>query len=312
LATYTIDKDGGGDYTSISAFESDTVANDIGEMEDNGTDYDETNTFAGASNRTLRAKAGHRHDGTWNSGGVEINPSSSGHIFTIGEDDFTAEGIVLTDPEGVSSEGFRLDDADGFLCDRCIFRDFTEDNQDGIYCGNFGSTDTATFKIKSCLFYNIGRFAIQFQNSDNKTVFVHNCTGYKCNAQDNSADYGCFGGDSGYNSNNSTMHCDNVLAIDANTNGDPFQDAALSTLNCTNCGTDAADITDGGAADISGNQESLTDTDEFVSTSGTIDLHLKSGATSIDNGTDLSSDSDLAVTLDIDSVTITGTYDKRS
>lgn len=311
-------KSSGGDYSTIAGWEA---ATDIsltekmtGELYDDGGDWTERVTFAGATGQTasiyreIVAAASDRHTGTVGGGGVELNPGSNGHIFTISEDNFRIDGLIMGNCGGGSAECCRINNT-GFRASHCIFYDQNTSQQDGLYCG----ADDLTLYTSNCIFYQINRVACHVQSQKRAVWYVHNCTAWNIDESD-SNQYCAFGFDAGTRNNedsimyctNCTGHCDIYDSF-----GGGGSSNVEGTVVCTNCAAADTSITEVGnfVTDNGGNTESVVQADQFVDLS-TINLHLKSGSTVLeDGGTDLSGDSNLPVTDDIDYDARTGIYD---
>lgn len=311
MVTTSIVAGGGADYTTIASWEAnETGAGDIGEIDDNSTYAENVTISGGGGGRILRTGSSNHHDGTAGSAS-SVDPSSNGHAFTVSEDNFTAEGLEITGLSGNSSEAFRVNNT-GLLVDKCIIHDLTASgNQDGIYAG----ADSITIKTRNTIFYNIERGCCHVQGFQSVTWHIHNCTGWEGN-QGEAGNYCGFGFDdnSGKNNNGSIMYCDNVSSHGSGTR-DAFHGGGSSgnegAVHCENCSSDDTTSTSGGfVTDVGGNRTNEVQADQFVSlTASSEDFHLKTGSDLEDAGKDLSSDSDLAVTDDIDYITRTGTFD---
>jgi hypothetical protein len=302
----------GGDYTSITTWESATdndlvTAGDI-EVAEYYADQTWTDrvTIAGATTdasnyRIIRAASGERHDGTSGGGGVVIDPSSTGHVHTVQEDYFRADWLRITGWSGTSSEAFRISGATGFRLSHSIIHDSGATDCDCVYTGDFQSSDTAVFYISNCIFFAIHRMAIHCQGATNKTVHVSNCTFAECGSDNSNPDCAISDGNSACATSTANVkNC--ALFSSANTTTNNLVNSTTSswTINLTNCATDEADFGTG-ETEVSGNQKSLTYADQFVSTTGgSEDFHLKSGSDLEGAGVDLDSDATLPVTDDID------------
>ena len=307
----------GKDFTTVTGWETDTDVAlttgtvEVGELYDSA-DWTANDIIAGASNidattyRMLRAATADRHNGTVGSGGVEFNPSSGGHILQIDEDNFRIDGLIMGGMSNSSDECCRINNT-GFRAQHCIFYNAESNTlMDALYI----SVSSATIYISNCIFYEFTRGAVHVQGQTSVTVYVHNCTGWEL-VSTAATQYCGFGFDDTKNNNGSVMHCDNVTSH--STNRADFQGGGTGgnegTVNCTNCASSDSTTTSGqDVTDVAGNLNTVTQSDQFVNLT-TIDLHLKAGADLLLAGKDLSGDSDLPVTDDIDYATRTGTYD---
>lgn len=315
-------KQTGGDHSTIAAWEADTdndlVTADevqVGELFQRSANaaWDERVTIAGATTdatryRKLVCPTAERHDGT--ATGCHIAPTSSGHVFVISEDNFWAEGLRIHDWVGSSSEAFRINNTN-FRCSYCVFHDADGSLQmDALYAGS----SSITIKTWNCVFWNIRRGACHIQGLQSVTWYVYSCTGWNLNNDETAyAGFG-FDDDGSRNNSSSVMHCKNVVSHTRVPAGDDFHGGGASgqegTVQCTNCGcSDSSITTAGDVTNNGGEQESLVQADQYVSLTGSIDLHLKSGADLIDAGTDLSADANIAFSDDIDGDPRSGTWD---
>ncbi len=305
----TIKADGTGDYSTISAWESDTdndlVANNrihVGVISDTAT-YDETVTIGGATTssstyRRLTVDESVRHDGTAGSGPV-IDPSSNGHVFTVEEDYFKAEWLDITDWHGESSEAFRVN-GDEFSISHCILHDSTENQQDGVFAGS----DGITIHADNCIAYSLGRTSFYIQSAQNATFNVKNVTVYNITVAHTSSRYYAIGFDNtgAFDISGSVFNFQNVTAHGVG-DGD-FGDGNQNTGG--SFGTTENNASSDDTAPGSNSLTNVTQSDQFVSvSSGSEDFHLQSDASLVDAGTSL----DSSVADDIDGETRSGAWD---
>jgi len=303
-------KASGGDYTTVAAWESSEQGDLVTADEiQKGELYDETYTglatIDGSTTDATRymiisVAEGNRHNGTAGGGGAVIDPTGSGHVFEVSDDNFHAEWLRITGWVGTSSEAFRVNNTN-FHLDKSIIHSGTVSEQDGVYVGS----NSIVLFIKNSIFYSLDRAAVHIQSHQSVTIHVHNCTGWDLTigAGINNIGFG-FDNNSGRDNTGSVVHCDNVTAHtggSTNVFGGGGATGQEGTVNCTNCASSDNSISTGPfVVEIGvGNLESVTQADQFVDLS-TIDLHLKAGADFIDAGIDLSSDGDLPVIQDID------------
>lgn len=311
-------KSSGGDHSTIAAWEAatdnDLVTNDEiqqGDLYDKGGAWAENLTIAGATVdatrfRRLFIPTGERHDGK--ATGAFVDPSSDGHAFTIDEDEFRVEGIRVTGVTGNSSEAFRVNNT-GFNLSKFVIHDIEADrNHDGIYLDN----NSLTIYVSRGVFLNLDRSSILIQGVQSCTVYAYNLAGWNLVLAETNA-YPAIGCHNASNKNNtSSVFNTKNCSMHGVSGRDAFHGGRASgqegTVNCTSCAAHDDSITGNGASgaatdvtDVSGNNENVTQADQYVSLSGTIDLHAKASATVIeDAGADLSADANLSFTDDID------------
>lgn len=300
-----------GDYTTIVAWEAgeqgDLVVADqvrVGEL------YNETYagivTIDGSTTDATRymeisVAAGNRHNGTSTGGGAVIDPTTTGHVFTVSDDFFHATWLRITDWIGDSSEAFRVNST-GLVVDKCIVHDTVPtgnpatDNQDGVYVG----VDGITVNVRNSIFYNLQRAAVMIQIDTQTTAVLNifNCTAYKCVSSNNTLTFGQFSARAG------TINVRNCAAFDkVNSNMSDFGKHAAASW-----GTSSNNISSDTSATTTGlnSLNSKVATTQFVNVgAGIEDFHLKTGADAIDVGVDLSG----TFPDDIDGVNRSGTWD---
>jgi hypothetical protein len=170
--------------------------------------------------------------------------------------------------------------------------------QDAIYIG----TNSITAKIRNCIFHEIARCAVNVQNNTGITAYVHGCTGVDLN-NSNAANHGGLGWlDNG--SGTGSIHCVNSymgISTSATSKWAYTGRTAGTVVTLKNCGMNDASLTGApGITDNGNNLASLTQGNQIVANADPYDLHTKSGADLLVAGVDLSTDSNLAVTDDID------------
>ncbi len=220
-----------------------------------------------------------RHDGTAGTGYV-LEPSSASHGIQILENYTRIEGLEITNwttNSGGSYDGINIA-ADHCLIDSVIVHDDghgTESNSDA--GGIQTDTDNITVTIRNCIVYDLARWGISTHNTDGTTFDIENCTVYKCTVADDSpTGYGCVGHDG----HTSIINAKNVIAMDVQNGGADFKG--------TNWGTSSHNISSDATAPGSNSLTSKSAANQFVSiTSGSENLHLKSGADALDVGINL-------------------------
>jgi hypothetical protein len=242
-----------------------------------------TLTVAGASQ--IASGSSQRHTGTAGTGAVVQPPAAAGYGISI-EDAYTVVEWLEVDGSNVttlSSDGVQVEVAgtNNVTIQYLIIHDWDETNDGGIYA------DQDYLTVRNTIIY-----------------------GNYCSVQlGTGGDYGTFqnvtihgGPNCGFMVYGSTgWIVENVISMGAT--GDDFSDDG-SIATCNNNMSEDSTADDCGG---SGHLINQTIADQFVSISGSIDLHLKSGADAIDSGTNLWSD----FTFDIDRDTRpeTGTWD---
>lgn len=197
VLTRSIQAGGGGDYTTVSAWESaaPSFGNDIwkGEIDDN-SEYNENVAFgnAGTPSSTsyywLTGGASNRHAGVVGTGHPRIRGSTNGsHVIDVGGVDWTRiEWLeIQQDSTGTSDEGIRLQPNDtNVLISHCIIWTVqTTAQQDGIYLSDSGSgsANAGSVSIDNCIIYGFVRAKIHCQQFEAQaagtwTINIDHCT----------------------------------------------------------------------------------------------------------------------------------------
>lgn len=191
--TKTIIAGGGGDYSTIQAWENDTDVSGgfwKGVISDNSA-YDETVTISGgtgtptASNYVwLDVDASNRHAGAAGTGHGRMNiDTASGHAITVGADFVRISNLEIKQASpGASDEGIRVNGGvDDLLIEKCIiWTDSATADTDGVYAGNSSVTLTAV----NCLLYGWQRAGFHQQNFNSTTITsrwaIEHCSIYDC------------------------------------------------------------------------------------------------------------------------------------
>lgn len=223
IVTNTIISAGGGDYTTIALWESgtdnDLVTADevrVGEIRPKGSDWNENITILGATTdatrfRRLNVRVADRHDGIRLTG-ERVNPTSTGHVFTVSEDYFQVEWFEVSHTAAANSnEAFRVNNT-GFFCRHMLIHDLAVENCDGVYAGANGITIT----VENSIFHEIDRTACHLQAKTTVTFKVYNCSAVNVTASGTN-DYCVFGFDDIQTSTGSTMEVRNCIAHRGNT-----------------------------------------------------------------------------------------------
>ncbi len=180
MATESIQQGGGGDRTSITAWEAalpaTLTAPEVGQIDD-GNSYSNTqetfpinptSTATATNYAKLTVGASYRHDGTAGSGArVTMDDGTGQHAFHLQSNYFQIEYLeIYQSSPGSSDEGIRIQ-ADYCLISRCIlWTDSATADTDGIYFGNWA---IAASYIDNNLFIGWTRCAINAQNYDVST-----------------------------------------------------------------------------------------------------------------------------------------------
>ncbi|MCP4594991.1 LamG-like jellyroll fold domain-containing protein, partial [Neptuniibacter sp.] len=168
------------------------------------------------------------HKGLKGSSAYWIDPASDGHAITVNEDYTYIEGLRVTGVTGESSEGFRVY-GDYTTISKCLIHDIGQDNgnSDAIYIGSNG----LTLYVLNNIFYDISRSAVMFQNVQNATAYVYNCTAYNCMNMSTYTDYCVIGFDRNATRSNAGSLCvvKNTIAHAYNNNRPCFQSVSLGT-----------------------------------------------------------------------------------
>lgn len=310
-------KQSGGDYSSIQSFinsyAKDLVSADeavICEIykRDDGNPWDENISVSGGSwvvdstrNITFRAPQGQRHYGIAGAG-VVIEPSATGHVWEVDIDYCQFEWLEMTGWSGSSKEAFRVR-GDGVKISHCLIHDnvSTDGQGDGVYAG----ADGIEITVENCFFWNLERCAILASTVDNVTYNVRNVTAYNvCNnsffAGSAHRDFPAIGPhtNTAFPMSNVIFNMENCYAHTGTYSGgenDVFQEGNGGTYATIDNNISSDDTADdfGGSSNLvnksAGNQfQSIS--------SGSEDLHLKSGSDCIGAAKDLGS----TAAIDID------------
>ena len=235
-----------------------------------------------------------RHSGDVSTGSpYSVNPNTVGHAFIIDNDWVLVDGLIITDPLGSSSEGFRVF-GDNFTVKNTIFHDFNNNsNQDGVFPGN----SSITVNIINCLFYNIRRTSVHIQGLTNVTVNVYNSTIYDVPSSTFTAtNYGGIGFDSSTPSTGSVMNIYNTY-VEPLIARDSYKltTGASWGSSTNNLSSDAIIAGGGGVINVTSTTNTSPGAGNFIIftnlTPGSEDFHLQASASNIavDGGSDQSS-----------------------
>lgn len=225
----------------------------------------------------LTVPVGDRHNGTVASGFKLQRTSGTSEVININQSYTVIEWFIITGTITTSSS-FNLIHCNtgptGIIIRNCILYNALNTGG-GVFSGLGGSS--SGLNVLNCIAYgNEGNGIGQAISSQTHNFF--NCTAYG-------------NGSNGFGGGNGTQVCKNCLAI-----GNATDYGAIDTI-----------ITSG-SGDTTGTTDNLVAATEFVDpTGGTPNFHLKSGALSIDAGTDLGTTDN--VNIDIDNQTRSGTWD---
>ena len=168
----------GGDYTTITAWESATdndlvTAGDseIGRINDSGN-YNESVIISGATTdasnyRKLTVSDGNWHEGTYSTSKARMIGNPSGRQIAIDEDYFWIDRLIIShagQSPGNSEEAIRVEaDTVGTLVTRCILRgDGNVQDCDAFYV-NGAASATGSATLSNNLIYDWGRSGINIQ-----------------------------------------------------------------------------------------------------------------------------------------------------
>lgn len=199
VVTKTIIAGGGGDYTTIAAWEADTNLNggaDIwkGVISDN-SNYDENVTIntdgtSISSYVWLTVASGNRHAGVANTGHARMYSTGTSHIITIDANWGRVEWLdIKMAAAGASDEGIRVAvNTDDVLISYCIiWTDQSASDQDGINFADAPDT-SSTCSMDNCIIYGWERAGIHPQYSSAigagaaLTLDVDHCSIHDCGA----------------------------------------------------------------------------------------------------------------------------------
>lgn len=279
MATTSIIQAGGGDYTSIVAWEAaETAANDIGEIQDSATYTGNVVISGGGGGRKVTVSLANRHD--FARSGAVVNPTASGHAFDLNEAGTTVEYIRITGLVGISSECFRCSDD---CTIRYVFcHDFGITQQDGVYM-----TAGVTVTVLGSAFVNVARAGIWNQAFTGAQCNVHNCVVINHSEIDTTSVGIGFEGTGSRDFTGSEFLIKNSVATNVSSVPDFHQ--ATDDFGAYSTGTDFNASSDTTAPDTAGSNKihSITPADEFVSVvSSSEDPHLKVGNILEDAGVD--------------------------
>ena len=287
----TYDSAGGKDYSVLSTWEqatdNDLVTATAGEVLDcyrgvhNQNDELNGATCNSSYFRVIRAASGEGHSGIPKSDGsvVCFARTFTGRIFEIGENYSQIQDIVIT-ASGTTSSPICIIGADGnnaaFVGVLAFDINYTDGNVYAFY-NSVGAGNAAYFI--NCLCHNVTASAVGrgFYSVTGDGYF------YNCTAQ------GC---EYGFSGNCTVKNC--------------LADA--SSLNDYKSG-DSYTATTCGSSDSTSPTVALRNQSYSFVAPGSDDFHLQSGSDGVDDGTNLSSDSNYSFDDDIDGDTRSGTWD---
>lgn len=239
----------------------------------------------------LTVASGQRHSGKAGTG-VILKPSVAGHAIEILDDHTRVGWLEITDwsaNTANSYDGINIM-ANNVLVEGVIIHDDGARSVSNPDCNGITlEADGKQATVRNSIVYHIARSGITVHNTPNASLTVESCTVWSCAEYDNvPASYGCVGI---YGSPTSTLVAVNVIAVDTQNGGADF----FGTLS----GSSKTNLSSDGTAPGAGSLQNQAAANQLVSLSGGVDLHLKSGAAAVDQGTDLSS----KFSLDIDQQT---------
>ncbi|MDF0598445.1 hypothetical protein [Psychromarinibacter halotolerans] len=250
---------GGGDYTTIAAWEAatdnDLVSADVVEIGriDEAANYNESVTIAGATTDATRYRKLTVADGIWHEGVPDVtgiahmkgNPS--GRFIVIDESNFWIERLMM------SHDGQSVDTSDecircqpggrtGILISRCIFEGSAVADTDAIYFNTSTSAAANSASIDNCLAFGFGRggLTIQFYNGASSSPWTLNVD--HCTLNDFDNDSGGEGGGFQFHSYAAgTVNCPitfyNTTSTDPNTHADYGYDRTDTSGSATFSGS---------------------------------------------------------------------------
>lgn len=287
----TIKQGGGGDYSSIGAWETaedgDLVSLDeihTGEVFNDSGAYNEVVVINGSTTDAtrfmrLRNAAGEKHDGT-EATGARIRSTTFGAKQISIQDDFTQVIGLEFDCRGATGSAqncVNINNAKGVLVDKCIGYDATGTAVDFVGAGTGDDKNI----VQNSFFWDGAGDGCRMRNHS----IIHNATFNNFSSEGIIAYFTGTG-----------IVVQNGIAMNNGGSGDfDEQGGSGNFINFNNnMSEDGTATTHGG----SGNLANKTYADQFVSvTVGSEDFHLKTGADAIDAGKDLSGN---GVTDDID------------
>ncbi len=251
----------------------------------NDADIDDSISLNGGGGVTLTSvkltvASDERHDGTSNSG-ARINYTSAGAVIDIARTGFAyeIEWLEITQsnfsPSSTQNFGIKFGQDDDPVIQNCLVYGIvgsTHNGRQAIGIGTGGSR--ALPQIINSMIFDIGGGTSDASggigikmNAHNAAVGALNCTIHDC------ADVGAYGGIGVDATNLDVRNC--ISTDNANDDFDGTYDSKDYNLS--------SDTTADGANSL----VSKSSSNQYVSNSGSYDLHLKSGADAIDAGTDL-------------------------
>ena len=188
-----INQGGGGDYTTIAAWEAAAPAHgtDIWKgLITDAAEYTEsvqlvtTGTASLTSHYWLTVDPAVRHSGVAGTGHARMR-STAGHVLTISSSFTRIEGLEINqDGTGASDEGIRVTAGtdDVVISDCIIWTDQAIADQDGIYLGNWS---VSNLRIDNTIIYGFYRAGINLQQYDaatprTQTAQLDHVTVYDC------------------------------------------------------------------------------------------------------------------------------------
>lgn len=256
----------------------------------------------------LTVAPGQRHNGL-PGGGAVLAPVAAGHGILI-QDDFTqVSWVEITDwttDSGGSFDGINIKANNVLVENVIIHRDGHGAELNSDANGVTLERDDMTATVRNSLIFAVARSGIAIWNVGGATLYVENCTTFRCVREDPSAaTNGCIVVNGDMNKAESVLIAKNVIAMDAEIEpgGLDFFAGDNGVFDLTNSSNNLSSDASAPGADSLIGQNSL---DVFVSRDlSALDVHLKSGSPAIDNGADLSA----SFTTDFDDETRTAPWD---
>ena len=232
-------------------------------------------TLTAASSSQVASGVSQRHNGAAGTG-VMIEATSGVDMFSVSQQYTRMEWLEIDGNDIASASGIGTTGSGSYT----LFKNLIIHN---VTYGIFTQSSSGNEQIRNCFIYKYVEDAIHVVSS---SVKVYNCSLYDST-----------GSGEGIQVESGSATAENVIAMD--NSPDFFSSGTLSLSNCIS--TDASAGNFGGTGNLP-NQSAIY---QFVSISGTIDLHLKNGSNAINAGKDLSA----TFTDDIDGSTRSGTWD---
>ena len=230
-----------------------------------------------------------RHGGIAGSG-VVIDPPESAHGIQILDHHTRVDGVEITD--WTTSVGESVDGINVMAHDVLIENVLIHDDGHGAATNSDANGITVelsdiTVTVRNSIVYNIARQGIGIHIVRNATLFVENCTVFRCVEADSVASsYGCIGVTLAGDSTGSVVHVINTIALGSS----PGSGGNFVMDSDSMWGTVASNMSDDGSAPGSALMSVAVDT-QFVSTTrGLEDLHLSSSSDAHNAGQNLSDD----------------------